>query len=264
MIRFLSSIILGTAATAAIVYLPTSVFKWVIFGITLIGLCEFGNLMVIEKRDRLLTVILGGILFLTLSYQRFLVPVLILILFFVLLWGMFFFHKAPRETAGRCALIFIGVCTLGLTMPFWGILHGLGFELIFIAVAPVVCCDTFGFLVGKRFGKRKLAPFLSPKKTWEGFFASLIGSILGFWGMVFIFFKTVQLSFWTGTFIAIGICLFAVLGDLSISFFKRTAGVKDSGKLIPGHGGMLDRLDALIFTAPFSYFSFLLISKAAL
>ena len=258
MIRILTGILLGGAVIAGIIYLPPSIFRWLVLGFTLLGLREFGNLMLSEKQDRILMMVLGGVLFFTISDLSFLpfsvLPIFVSFLFMLLLWGIRGYHHAPREMAKQIAYIFFGICYLGLTMPFWVWLHALDFRLVFVAAVPVACCDTFGFFFGTRFGKHKMAPSLSPKKSWEGFVASIVGAIIGFWGIIFLLFNEIPFGYFFGTFTAIGICLVAVFGDLSVSFFKRTVGAKDSGNLIPGHGGMLDRLDAMIFTAPFFYY----------
>lgn len=260
MTRVISSLVLVGGATAAIVWLPNGAFLWLVFFLMLLGLREFGKLMLTEKSDRVILLLLGSFLFLAVALDFFLLLSLVAALFATVLWGMFRHHRAPQETAGRIAMLFTGICYLGLTLPFWVRLHEINFRLVFVAALPVVFCDTFGYLFGTRFGKRKLAPVLSPNKTWEGFAASLGGVLLAFWGMSLLLFENPRWGFWSGTLTAIGIGLVAVLGDLSVSFFKRTVGAKDSGTLIPGHGGMLDRLDAMIFTAPFFYGVFLAMS----
>ncbi|WP_333695798.1 phosphatidate cytidylyltransferase [Flavobacterium sp.] len=111
--------------------------------------------------------------------------------------------------------------------------------------------DTFAFIVGKSIGKHKLFERISPKKTIEGFLGGLIFSILT--GIVIAKFiiETSNTHIWIG--IAVLVSIFATLGDLIQSKFKRIAGVKDSGTIMPGHGGILDRLDSIIFVAPFIY-----------
>ncbi len=110
--------------------------------------------------------------------------------------------------------------------------------------------DTFAYLIGKNFGRRKLLERISPKKTVEGFIGGLIGSI----SASFIIFKYTEyfsLSAWVT--LAIIATFFGTAGDLIQSRFKRQAGVKDSGMLMPGHGGIYDRLDSIIFASPFIY-----------
>jgi phosphatidate cytidylyltransferase len=115
--------------------------------------------------------------------------------------------------------------------------------------------DTFAFLVGKNFGKRKLLERISPKKTIEGFLGGLLACcIAGF--IIFKLAKMYTPSFWIG--LALIACVFGTIGDLIQSKFKRQAGVKDSGTLMPGHGGLYDRLDSIIYAAPFIYIYLLL------
>lgn len=114
--------------------------------------------------------------------------------------------------------------------------------------------DSFAYFSGRMFGKHKMAPKISPKKTWEGFAGGVIFTLLlGF----FIEQKMHELR---GNWILVGflISIFAPLGDLIESQLKRTFGVKDSGNIIPGHGGVLDRLDSFILCAPVIYLYFIL------
>jgi phosphatidate cytidylyltransferase len=110
--------------------------------------------------------------------------------------------------------------------------------------------DTFAYIVGKNFGNKKLFERISPNKTVEGFVGGLIFSGIA---SFFIFYYTQFLTFpiWLG--LAIILSIFGTLGDLIQSKFKRQAGVKDSGSLMPGHGGLFDRLDSIIFSSPFVY-----------
>jgi phosphatidate cytidylyltransferase len=110
--------------------------------------------------------------------------------------------------------------------------------------------DSFAYLVGKNFGKQKLFEIISPKKTVEGFIGGLFFSCVASY---FIATFTETLSFTSWLILSIIISVFGTLGDLIESKFKRQAKVKDSGVIMPGHGGLLDRLDSIIFAAPFIY-----------
>lgn len=109
--------------------------------------------------------------------------------------------------------------------------------------------DTFAYLVGKNFGKNKLFPSVSPKKTIEGFIGGLLFSVIGGILLAKYFIEAKYVYFWV--IIAIIVSIFSTLGDLIESKLKRVAGVKDSGTIMPGHGGILDRLDSIIFVIPF-------------
>jgi phosphatidate cytidylyltransferase len=117
--------------------------------------------------------------------------------------------------------------------------------------------DTFAYLVGKSVGKRKLFEKISPKKTIEGFLGGLFFSVIAGICISKFYFNpseqhsTMSLFIWSVT--AVIISIFSTLGDLIESKFKRIAGVKDSGSIMPGHGGIFDRLDSIIFVAPFVF-----------
>lgn len=110
--------------------------------------------------------------------------------------------------------------------------------------------DTFAYLVGKNFGKQKLFEIISPKKTVEGFLGGLFFSCVASY-FIATFTETLTFNYWL--ILSIIISVFGTLGDLIESKFKRQANVKDSGVIMPGHGGLLDRLDSIIFAAPFVY-----------
>ena len=110
--------------------------------------------------------------------------------------------------------------------------------------------DTFAYLIGTKYGKHKMIPNISPKKSWEGFIGGLIMSVI----ISFVLFNLDFFSNETNSIILIIIGFIlpftATIGDLIVSQFKRQSGVKDTGTIIPGHGGVLDRIDALMITIP--------------
>lgn len=126
----------------------------------------------------------------------------------------------------------------------------IGTALIFSVVLTVVAIDTFGYLIGRFFGKTNFAPGVSPKKTWEGFIASAAGGIsVGFLTSFFLLGAT----WWQAFLFGMALLLSAVLGDLTESLIKRDLGIKDMGDLLPGHGGVMDRLDSLLPSAFIGY-----------
>jgi phosphatidate cytidylyltransferase len=125
---------------------------------------------------------------------------------------------------------------------------------VFLLFVLIWSSDSFAYFTGRLFGKHKMAPKISPKKTWEGFVGGVIFTlVLGY----FIEQKFPELR---GNWIIVGflVSVFAPIGDLVESQLKRTFGVKDSGNIIPGHGGVLDRLDSFIIAAPVVYLYFIL------
>lgn len=125
---------------------------------------------------------------------------------------------------------------------------------VFMLFVLIWSSDTFAYLTGKFFGKHKMAPKISPKKTWEGFAGGVVLTlVLGFF--VEYYFPELR-----GNWMIVGllVSVFAPLGDLVESQLKRSFAVKDSGNIIPGHGGVLDRLDSFIICAPVIYLYFIL------
>ncbi len=111
------------------------------------------------------------------------------------------------------------------------------------------------YLIGSRIGRHQMMPHISPAKTWEGFFASLVFAVAASCLLIFLMPKHLAwLNFFHGTILGLLLGLAAVVGDLGESIIKRSTGVKDSGALLPGIGGMLDLIDSLLFTAPLLFF----------
>ena len=110
--------------------------------------------------------------------------------------------------------------------------------------------NAFAYIFGSKFGKHKLLPSISPKKSWEGFFGGMLATVLA----TYIIEKQIAIfGNYQWIIFALLIPVLATLGDFVQSYFKRIANVKDSGSLIPGHGGFYDRMDSVIFVAPFYY-----------
>ena len=117
--------------------------------------------------------------------------------------------------------------------------------------------DVFAYLVGMTFGRHRLCERLSPKKSWEGFFGGLAGAVAT--GLAAAY--ALDANYWVWGGLALVASLSGVAGDLVESVFKREAGVKDSGQVIPGHGGVLDRFDALLLSAPYVFLYLLLVGR---
>lgn len=141
---------------------------------------------------------------------------------------------------------------LGLT-PYLPVVFGNSNEPWLLASIFILiwCSDTFAYLVGRMFGRTKLFERVSPNKTWEGFIGGLIFTLLGAF-VLFKVFGILTMNQWLGLGLIISVC--GTLGDLFESAVKRNFGVKDSGSFIPGHGGILDRIDSFLIALPIAYF----------
>lgn len=140
-----------------------------------------------------------------------------------------------------------------LYLPFLGgflILLGrtsTGLERVMTFVVLVGCNDTFGYIVGVLIGKHALVPKISPKKSWEGLIGSLVFTTAG---GILAFTYILEMQWWIGAVVGLMIVFTATCGDLIESAMKRDLALKDMGSLLPGHGGMLDRLDSVLISAP--------------
>jgi phosphatidate cytidylyltransferase len=117
-------------------------------------------------------------------------------------------------------------------------------------IATVVCSDTGGYIAGVLFGRHPMAPTVSPKKSWEGFAGSVLFCAVG--GACFLVFGF-DGQWWQGVLYGVAVAIVATLGDLAESMIKRDLNIKDMGTLLPGHGGLMDRLDSLLLVAPVAY-----------
>jgi phosphatidate cytidylyltransferase len=146
---------------------------------------------------------------------------------------------------------------IGWFLGYFVALRGLdnGRNWVFLTVFATFGCDSSAYFIGRACGKRKLAPSISPGKTWEGSIAGLAGAV----GVSLLFLLNTPLqltsvNWWQLVIIGLLVSIFGQLGDLVESLFKRNTGAKDSGTILPGHGGMLDRIDSLAFAAILVYY----------
>jgi phosphatidate cytidylyltransferase len=123
---------------------------------------------------------------------------------------------------------------------------------VFLAILCTFASDSSAYLAGRALGKHKMAPFISPKKTWEGAVAGVAGAIVI--SALVVWFFDLPVTYWQAIILGIIISAFGQVGDLVKSLFKRNMEVKDSGHILPGHGGFLDRMDSLVFAGVIVYF----------
>ena len=162
--------------------------------------------------------------------------------------------KAPEGALAGTAVNVFGITYLGITGACFAWLRTMPFDettgirLLIFFLVTIWIGDSGAYYIGKNFGRHHMAPILSPKKTWEG----LAGGIAATFLAATAFNGLVPLPFdWPHIFgLAAILSVGAPVGDLIVSLFKRDTGVKDSSSLIPGHGGLLDRTDSLLFSAP--------------
>jgi len=173
-----------------------------------------------------------------------------------LIYWLFYKEASLSNTLGR----FVLIANIVLGFAVISIIPTDGFEYykeVMIGVLAMLWAnDTFAYLVGKNIGKTKLMPSVSPNKTVEGLLGGAAGAIMAA-VVIWYFFDSFGLISWV--IMGIIVVIFGSIGDLIQSRIKRIAGVKDSGVIMPGHGGIYDRLDSLIFAAPFVYLYLILV-----
>lgn len=173
-----------------------------------------------------------------------------------LVWLLF---HSPRERAFHdWSWMVAGVLYIGWMLSYWvnlGILED-GRDWIYLAMFAIFANDTGAFFAGRAWGKHRLASVISPGKTWEGALGGLLSAIVGAIAIsrIPILFSSSPLEWWQVVLLGCLISVFAQLGDLVESLLKRNMGVKDSGNLLPGHGGVLDRFDSFIFVGAVVYY----------
>ena len=255
--RIITGIVLGVVVIGTILVLDTFWVRVLFAGMLFAATGELLRLTI--KPPTWVTAIASGAFVILFWWSLSLVNTLLIYwqsLAGLVLWILITFGLLAYRHSGRLPLL-ARVLLLGLGLDLlWICLHGVvylhvvyGGEMLLYMFSLVWIADIGAYFSGRRFGKHKLAPAISPGKTWEGLCGGLVANlfwILGVyqlssgWGLGLVEFFT----------ISVATSLISVVGDLFISVLKREAGVKDSGKLLPGHGGVLDRIDSLIAASP--------------
>lgn len=262
----IATAIIGIIAAFYIVNYGQWVFAAAVLALALLAWLEYCNMMFVREIEvsphlGIISIILvWGTAWLGNSHET--VAILVLATFMilartVLAHAHFTLHGAVYTIAG---VMYVGLSFAYLimlrfldgTFPIVTNLGSLpaGAAYVWLALVGTWASDTFAFFIGSKFGKHKLAPAISPGKTWEGAAGGVFGSVIG----VVILASLFRLPLHHGAAIGLLVGLVAPLGDLVESSIKRYAGVKDSGRLLPGHGGVLDRFDSIMFVAPAVYY----------
>lgn len=268
--RLITAFILIPIVIAALFLLPPLGFAITILVISMLAAWEWGQLAGFAARSQriwlalICGLLLAFMLFTLPAYQHSVhLPQISDSLWAALAWWavalllvLFYPSSASFWRNSRPLRVIFGLLTI---VPFfWGMLalrqyhyesdHFAGAWWLLYLMFLVWGADSGAYMFGKLFGKHKLAPRVSPGKTWEGFAGGLLTSALICW--LFSEFAPLHVPLTTLLICSIAAALASVLGDLTESMFKREAGIKDSGNLIPGHGGILDRIDSLTAAVP--------------
>jgi phosphatidate cytidylyltransferase len=257
--RLLTAAVLLPAVGALVLYAPAWLFTIVNAVAGIWGLYEVAAMTgALHWVAVPLFAVVGGVPLFGLLYGGnvgwlgWLVPILVILMMLVLVARIEIAGGGERFRGPR--LVFMGAAYVGVLFPYFALLRNRpgGIEMLLIVILLAVVSDSGAYFVGRFMGRTKLAPSVSPNKTVEGAVGGLIATTIAGW----ILFKTIGVS-WNLGFVllfAATISILAQLGDLAGSALKRAAGVKDSGWIFPGHGGLLDRTCSLVFALVFAYY----------
>lgn len=272
--RIITAIFLGILTLVGMIYLSSEGFSLLASLIMLIAAWEFSGLFknwnYLKRSSFLMALVLAGFI------TQF-APIVLILVSGVLWWlaaPYFLWRYTEKGDNYFTQLIWQGILGVVMFIPAWVSLivmrKVLGIEFLFYLLAIIWATDIGAYFTGRFLGKHLLAPKISPKKTWEGLLGGIFLALL----IAIAWILLLQIKFSTTsnmgfkfsvsskvTFLVLTIvtCLWSAIGDLFESMLKRQAGVKDSGKLLPGHGGMYDRIDSLIAALPIFTLGLLLI-----
>ena len=261
--RIYTVLVLAPLLYAVIRYLPPLVFSGVVVLAGALALFEFYRLCFSDRSQSWLigigligfaAVILGA------HWPNIIVPSLLATLIGII--SVPLFSRAPLEQSLKDgAMTLFGVLYLGLTLGPLSMTRLLpqGEWLIFFLLLVTWASDTGAYYIGTLYGRHRLAPTISPKKSYEGLVGGLIGAIIA--AYIIRWWFLTELSGLDCLVLGTLLTITGLWGDLTESAMKRSVGLKDSGGILPGHGGMLDRLDSLLFTAPAFYYYVTMVSR---
>jgi phosphatidate cytidylyltransferase len=256
--RIITAVALLAGLLTVVFFASTEVWALITLGIVLLGMVEWSNLIRLQKNQKyfllLVTLVLGFLIaFMHLTpfyyYQNHVVLAVLAVssLFWIVVAPLWLITR--KTFTNTLVMSVLGLFLIFATWLALVGLHAINPFLLLGAIATVSIADSAAYFAGKKFGRHKLAPEISPGKTWEGVLGALFAVTL--YGIALCYYK--QFSLW------LIVCLWllvglSIIGDLVESLLKRKADLKDSGQLLPGHGGILDRIDGLMPTLPITLF----------
>lgn len=253
--RTVTAVFLLAGAYTLIRFVPLTWFSAVLFLLITMGAFEFKKLAKPGKYSTVIAVLSGLIVGLAFTFDTsYIMPGIILI---IVMTGLFFL-VAIRKTEDLTTFVrdigihFLTVFYLYIPLYFMLELKRLGPNYLFFLIAVIAVGDSGAYFVGSVIGKHKIYRVASPKKSLEGLIAAIITAALAGWLSIIVF--PVEVEVWRAIVTGGIVGLFSQLSDPIESLFKRAAGQKDSGTLLPGHGGVLDRVDSYIFCAPVLFY----------
>lgn len=262
--RIVTAVILIPIFLLLVFFLPPVGFCLFTGAIIILAAYEWSNLMGLSHAPRALIFPAILILFLIASLAMY-IPYVV---YFAVLWWilatlLILLYPKSSTRWGQSVLV-KGIMGVLVLMPSWVAINFIreqnGIEAVLFLFVLIWVADSAAYFTGKKWGKHKLAPLISPGKTWQGVIGALVATII----VTILALSLMKVSYpiWPGAIIVSLITvIFSIIGDLFESMLKRKANIKDSGNLIPGHGGILDRIDSLTAAAPIFLLGTMILGK---
>lgn len=234
-----------------IMFLPVEYFFLLFAAVTIVAMSEFYSMYRVTGILRYICLCFGVVILGRSYFLKEFSPDIIILAVMTVLVLRLFIKKTPVSSLSDISPPVIGLLYIPGLFSYQIMIREFGPQWIIFLYVSVWASDSFAYYIGKGLGKRKLYPAVSPNKTVAGAIGSLSGGVAG--ALIMKATLTASLSILSAVVIGLIISVVAIVGDLIESMFKRDAGVKDSSRIIPGHGGILDKLDAALFAGPVLY-----------
>jgi phosphatidate cytidylyltransferase len=257
--RLVSAAIMVPLVVCGVLYLPTAGVALALALVISVGLWEWGAMIPLSSMAARIAYPVGVAALMALAWTVPLDRVLVPLLLLAVIWWLTALYWLVRpgfgEQSTRAVRVLKGCAGVLVMLPCWASFvtlharqdHG---PLITLALLVMVwLADSGAYFAGRRWGRTRLAPVISPGKTWEGVLGGIVASAIAVLMAGYWYSRSFE---WTLTLVSVALLavMFSIVGDLLESLMKRQAGIKDSGSIIPGHGGVLDRIDSLTAAAP--------------
>lgn len=269
--RIITAVILTSAIVSVVIYLPVQLLALIFALFVSVGAWEWSACAGIVSKGYKMLYVFAVLLCMATCFYSLDAGWLAVLVYAGLLWWhiaiflvVYYQRKRAINLSSVWLKLLIGILIL---MPTWLsliLIHQQisGPELVLVLFFIVWLADSAAYFSGRKFARKQLASNISPAKSWEGVYAALLVPSLS--GIVYALYTGMQLKHTVLFIIVVFLTVvFSILGDLTASMFKRIAGIKDSGRILPGHGGVLDRVDSLTAAAPVFFSGLYIMGKIA-